>query len=74
MEEFKYDFTLLKERIRKMYGEFQKLAEDIDMSLISLSRKLNNHSYFRSNEITLIANKLGITPNEIPEYFYNLKE
>lgn len=74
MEEFKYDFTLLKERIRKIYGEFQKLAEDIDMSLISLSRKLNNHSYFRSNEITLMANKLGIAFNDIPEYFYKLKE
>lgn len=73
MEECEFDYTLLKEKIRKTYGTILNFADDIGIPMVSLSRKLNNKTQFRSNEVFVIANKLGISTLDIPQYFYQIK-
>lgn len=74
MEECEFDYTLLKEKIRKIYGTILNFADGVGMPVVSLSRKLNNKTQFRSNEVFGIANKLGISILDIPQYFYVIKK
>lgn len=73
MEECEFDYTLLKEKIRKTYGTILNFTDDIGIPMVSFSRKLNNKTQFRSNEVFVIAKKLGISTLDIPEYFYQIK-
>lgn len=55
----------------KEYGYTQKsLADAIQMSNGTLSIKLNNGSYFNTEEMDKIAKLLDISPCEFGEYFF----
>lgn len=74
MEECEFDYTLLKEKIRKNYGTILNFVDYIGIPMVTFSRKLNNKTQFRSNEVFIIANELGIPTLDIPQYFYKIKD
>jgi hypothetical protein len=69
----KFDFNKLVGRIIEKYGTRHEFASAIPMPRATLSRKLNNKSFFSMEEITLICELLDISQDEIGVYFYTPK-
>lgn len=68
MADFKY--AKLRGRIREKFGTEGKLAEALGISSISLSRKLNGGTQFKSEEIKKWCSLLDIPIEEAGLYFF----
>lgn len=68
-----FDYRKLRGRIVEMLGNQNKLASMLGISLVSLSRKLNNKVRFSTDDIIVISDILEIPVTEIGVYFFTLK-
>lgn len=68
-----FDFSKLRGRIREICGTEENWAKMMGFSNWSKSMKLNNKSYFTSEEIIRCCEILKIKRDEIGIYFFNIK-
>lgn len=68
-----FDYSKLKGRIVEKYGSRSAFAAAIAMNDEQLSRRLNNHTAIKAEELILFAEKLGIHKTEIYSYFFTPK-
>jgi transcriptional regulator with XRE-family HTH domain len=66
----KFNYTKLRERIRKKYETQEDFAQTVGISPIMLTAKLNNADGFTLSEIDTIRGFLGIQIREIRDFFY----
>ena len=73
MKEPIFDYSKLRGRIVEILGNQNELASRLGISLVSLSRKLNNRVRFSVDDILTIVDILKIPVTEIGIYFFTLK-
>ena len=69
----KFDYSKLNGRITEIFNSRKKFAKAMKLSERSISLKLNNHRYWKNNEITTACNLLLIPDNQIGDYFFKLE-
>lgn len=65
-----FDYSKLKGKIIEVYGSLSAFAEDLGISIQSLSQKLKNKSKISQKEIVIWSDKLNIDSTEIHLYFF----
>lgn len=65
-----YDYSKLRGRIVEKFGTISKFCEEIGISLVVASAKLNNKSGFTRSDIEKWANALEISGTEYDAYFF----
>ena len=65
-----YDYSRLKTRMKEHRYSIGTLAEDLDITRVSLSKKLNNHQSFTQDEIVKSAKLMDIDDDQIALYFF----
>lgn len=68
-----FDYSKLRGRIVEKYGTIRNFAEALEMSLVSVSKKLNNKSEISRRDIVKWSKLLDIEANEYYEYFFTQK-
>lgn len=68
-----YDYRKLLGKIVEVFGTQYKFAEAMGLSEHTVSVKLNNLRPFKQEEITKACDLLGISPTDMPEYFFSSK-
>ncbi|WP_296875108.1 DUF739 family protein [Thomasclavelia sp.] len=71
--EYVFDYSKLRGRIREICGTEENWAKLMGFSDYTKSMKLNNKSYFKSNEITKCCKILKIPKEDIGVYFFTEK-
>lgn len=66
----KFNYSKLLGKIRECGFTQEQLAKAIGISKTTFSSKVNNQFSFTSKEIYAICEVLGISKDEIGEYFY----
>ena len=74
----KYDYSLLRGRIRELFGSEKNFALNLRKSELAMSTgtfrsRINGYTYFKQPEIQTICNLLQIKLEEIIIYFFTLK-
>ena len=65
-----FDYSKLRGKIKEVYGQQDKFAEAIGLGRVSLSQRLNNSLEFTQGEIKKSCNVLGISAEDMPNYFF----
>lgn len=65
-----YDYKKLLGKIVEVYGTQYKFAQALNVSEHTLSKKLNNKSKFKQQEITKACELLHIESTEMSDYFF----
>lgn len=65
-----YDYSKLRGRIVEKFGTMSKFAEEVGVSLVVVSNKLNNKSGFTRTDIEKWSTLLDIPGNEYDAYFF----
>lgn len=65
-----YDYRKLRGRIIEKYGTLKDFALDMKWSERTLSLKMNCKVFWKQPEITKATKLLGITNEEVIEYFF----
>lgn len=73
MKEVKFDFKLLKLKIKEVFDTQAKFAEAIEMGLVSVNQRLNNVICWSPADIIKACDVLKIPRNEIYKYFFTVK-
>ena len=60
----------LRGRIVEKYGTIGRFAKAANISMVSLSNKLNNKSRISREQIIKWSELLDISASEVPEYFF----
>lgn len=60
----------LRGRIVEKYGTMSRFADAANISMVSLSNKLNNKSRISREQIIKWSEILEIPPSEVPDYFF----
>ena len=73
-----YDYSLLRGRIRELYGSEKNFSNKLRKSGLSMSTgtfnsRINGNTYFKQPEIQIICELLNIKIKEIVIYFFTLK-
>ena len=68
MTEFTY--SKLRGRIREKYGSESRFAEAVNITTVTMSRKLNGKTQFSADDIKEWCDKLDISIEEIGLYFF----
>lgn len=68
-----FDYTLLKGRIKDVYGGQESFAQALGCTLQTINNKLNNRTCFTQDEIILWAEMLDLRPYQIGEFFLNAR-
>lgn len=68
-----YEYSKLLGKIVEVCGTRSEFAKRIGLSERSVSLKLNSKTMFKQDEITKAAQILGISNNDLLEYFFTLK-
>ena len=68
-----FDYSKLRGRIVERFGSQQKFAEAMGMSERTLSLKINGKRSWKQPEILEVVKKLGLTEEDIQDYFFTLK-
>ena len=63
-------FGALRERIKLIYGTQQEFADAMGVDYSTLNKKLNSKADWTSTEIEKACALLGITMNEVQQYFF----
>lgn len=71
----KYDYSMLRGRIRELFGSEKNFAETLRKSEIAMSTgtfnsRINGNTYFKQPEIELVCNLLGIKLEDSKIYFF----
>lgn len=74
----KYDYSLLRGRIRELFGSEKNFAirlrnSEISMSAGTFNSRINGNTYFKQPEIQVICRLLNIEIEEIILYFFKIK-
>lgn len=67
------NYGKLKGKIREVYGTQTAFAAAMGRSVCVINQKLNNKAEWTAKDIRKATELLGITVEEIPTYFFNLK-
>lgn len=65
-----YNYSKLKGKIREVYETQRSFAEDMGISDVTMSMKLNNKSEWTQVEMELAMELLGISRTKVKEYFF----
>ncbi len=68
MVEFTY--VKLRGRIIEKYGTLGRFADEVGLSRVSVSKKMNGESQFSKNDIVTWSRLLEIPPEEYGSYFF----
>lgn len=68
-----FDYSRLRGRIIEKFGTQMSFAEAMDISERTLSLKLSGKRMWKQSEICLAINLLGLSEDDIKEYFFTLK-
>ena len=68
----KFDYARLKGLIIEKFGTQERFAKAMGMNPATLSLKLNNQSYFASDEMFNACTLLGVPKVQIPFLFFVL--
>lgn len=68
-----YDYSRLIGKIVEKFNTRKNFATAMNMSVTSVSEKLNGKKQFRQNEIVRAVDLLGIPADEVKDYFFTLK-
>lgn len=68
-----FDYSKLRGRIVEKFGSCEAFAKQLNITNVTVSKKLNNKSGFSLEDIILWTEKLDIHKNEIGVYFFTLK-
>lgn len=73
-----YDYSLLRGRIRELFGNEKTFANklresELSMSVGTFSSRINGQTYFKQSEIQCICKLLRIPLEKIIIYFFTLK-
>ncbi len=71
-KKYKYDYSLLRGRIKAVYGVEYKFAEALGVTATTLGRKFNEAG-FTQTEIDKACYLLSIEPKDIHDYFFTKK-
>lgn len=66
-----YDYSLLQNKIKEEGYSQTSLAKELGMARNSMNLKLNNRAHFTQSEIIKLSYLLGISGDEIGEYFFS---
>lgn len=64
------DFRKLRGRIIEKYDTLENFAKSYGISLVCLSKKMNNKSQFTRKDILEMSEMLDISKEEIGDYFF----
>lgn len=64
------DFRKLRGRIIEKYDTLKNFAKSYGISLVCLSKKMNNKSQFTRKDILEMSEMLDISKEEIGDYFF----
>lgn len=64
------DYLNLRGLIRGTFRTQELFAHALGISPCALSNKLNGKSEWTASEIRIACNVLGLTPDQIPQYFF----
>lgn len=70
---YEYDYTLLRERIKQVFGTYVAFAKAMDLDVSSLSGKLSNRISWSSSDIIDACELLSIPSYFVTLYFFNAK-
>lgn len=73
MERTEFDFNKLKGRIKEKLNTQENFAKELNISVPSLIKKLNNKSQFTQTEINKARIILDISDVELNKYFFSEK-
>ena len=68
-----FDYSKLRGRIIEKFGSQMSFAEAMDISERTLSLKLSGKRMWKQSEICLAINLLGLSDEDIKDYFFVLK-
>ena len=68
-----FDYSKLRGRIVEKFGSHMSFAKAMDISERTLSLKMSGKRTWKQPEICLAIKLLGLSNNDIQEYFFNLK-
>lgn len=71
----KYDYSMLRGRIRELFGNEKKFVNElkksgISMSVGTFSSRINGQTYFKQPEIQLSCKLLRIKMRDVKNYFF----
>lgn len=66
-----YEYRKLRGRIIEKYGSIRNFANDLGISGVSLSKKMNCRTGISQKEMDEWAEKLDISLSEYGEYFFS---
>lgn len=72
-EEFIYDYSKLRGKIKEIFGTQTAFAAEIPMNEATLSNKLNNNVEFTQKEMNRTCDLFNEPYSMIPTYFFNRK-
>lgn len=73
LHDVEFDYKKLRARIMEKVGSNGKMAEHLGITETSFSRKMNNKVGFSSQDICEMVSVLGISTEEIGDYFFTPK-
>lgn len=65
-----FTYNKLRGRIVEMFDTQERFAEEIELSNVSVSKKMNGKTQFKQSDIILWCEKLEIPIKEIGFYFF----
>lgn len=65
-----FEYNKLRGRIREKFTTQEEFAAALGMSSVTLSSKLNGHTFFTQPQIKKACELLSINPNEVSDYFF----
>lgn len=68
--EYKFDLSKLKGKIKEVLGTQDKYAEELGLARTSVSARLSGKIEFSQSEIKKSCEILHIQPKDIPIYFF----
>jgi transcriptional regulator with XRE-family HTH domain len=66
-------YAKLRGKIREVFGTQEAFAEAMGISTVTLSQRLNNKVEWKTNEIAMACELLGIPLEEVAAYFFTIK-
>lgn len=67
-----FDYTLLKLRIKDVFGSQQKFAEALKISKQYLNMKLNSRTSMTTEDVIRYSEMLKISPDDYKFYFFSI--
>lgn len=66
-----FEYKKLRGRIIEKYGSLQRFAEELDISYVAVSKKMNGKTGFSQKDMIIWCEKLDIDINDAPLFFLN---